>query len=189
MGRIQTGHWLGALWGLIVTAGLAETRTCPLQEMAWFDPSSPCPVCSGKPCLLAHLTLHKGRRQSHPEVLRRGGLAVRVSSSSNGKGGWERCAGDGGEDGRGRAVLGREAKHQERGLLLALVLLGRWRLLWWLPLLFAAPVQPAALWPCAGCRGALQGWWPGHQSQLHCLPSTAPHSIAPEHLPPAGRQQ
>lgn len=70
------------------------------------------PVCLCKPCLLTHLTLHKGRRQSHPEVLYepprgKGALAIRMSSSSSGKGEWERCAQGGGEKMEGEELFRR----------------------------------------------------------------------------------
>lgn len=68
---------VGAIWGLIVAAGLAGTArpalcACGAPEVgAAFDLSSFLPRCLQEPCLLAGLTPHKGRRKSRPEVLRR----------------------------------------------------------------------------------------------------------------------
>lgn len=96
--------------GVIVATGLAESGCSPLLEVGvvlTFPASAP--VCLCKPCLLTHLTLHKGRRQSHPRVLYepprgKGALAIRMSSSSSGKGEWERCA-QGGEKMEGEELF------------------------------------------------------------------------------------
>ena len=85
-------------------------------------------VCSCKPCLLAHLTLHKGRRQSRPQVLRR--AASRRGGPCNESVvifQRERRLGEvrsrrRGEDGMGKAVPGKEARHWKTGPLLALTL-------------------------------------------------------------------
>lgn len=49
-----------------------QANTCPLLEVGVvLTLLASAPVCLCKPCLLTHLTPHKGRRQSHPEVLYR----------------------------------------------------------------------------------------------------------------------
>lgn len=132
-----------------------QAHTCPLLEMQGVVLTFPAsaPVCFCKPCLLAHLTLHKGRRQSRPRSCIQpprgeGALANRVSSSSRGKTG--RCAHEGVEE--------MEGEEGEAGLLLALDV-GRGGLVWFFCLYCSKPRQPCAVAVCRGrevCRAGRQ---------------------------------